>query len=67
MKVFIPAATLVYFFGFAITTNYFYELAFGSKAEKLGIFAIICMSLINSFLASSAIAWLAMPKRRGLF
>ena len=67
IKSFMPGATLVYFFGFAITSNYFYELLLGNKPEQLGSIAILLMSLINAFLASSAVAWLAMPKRRGLF
>jgi hypothetical protein len=67
IKSFMPGSTLVYFFGFAISANYFYEMILGSKPEQLGSLAILAMSLVNAFLASSAVAWLAMPKRRSLF
>jgi hypothetical protein len=67
IKAFMPGATLVYFFGFAITANYFFELVLGSKPDELGSMAILLMSLINAFLAANAIAWFAMPKSRSLF
>jgi hypothetical protein len=67
IKEFMPGATFLYFFGFAITSNYFYAVIFGGQPEELGSLAIISMSLVNGFLAASAVAWLAMPKRRRLF
>jgi len=67
MKERIPAATFVFFFGFAITSKYLYEILLDSKLEHLGFLAIILMSLINAFLAATAIAWAAMPKRWKLF
>ena len=67
IKEYFPPSTLFFFFGFAITSDYLYKLILGSQPENLGGFAILSMSLINAFLASSAIAWLAMPKRRSLF
>jgi len=67
MNSYMPGATLVYFFGFCITANYLYGLILGGEPEKLGSMAILLMSLINAFLASSAVGWLAMPKRRSLF
>ena len=67
IKEFMPGSTLVFFFGFAITSNYFYKVILGSKPEELGSLAIISMSLINAFLLSNAVAWLAMPKRWKIF
>jgi hypothetical protein len=67
MKEHIPAATFVYFFGFAITSKYLYEVLLGSKLGELGFLAIALMALINAFLASAAVAWMAMPKRWKLF
>jgi hypothetical protein len=67
MRELIPGSILVYFFGFAITSSYLYEVFLGRNPEELGSLAIIFMSLINAFLASIAIAWLAMPKSRRLF
>jgi len=63
----IPGATLIYFFGFVITAKYLFVVTMGRDPRELGVLAIIGMSLINAFLASSSIAWLAMPKRRSLF
>lgn len=67
LKELIPSATLIYFFGFAITANYLYELILGRNPQELGSLAILVMSLINAFLASITVAWLAMPKSRRLF
>lgn len=67
MEELIPISTLVYLFGFAITSNYLYKLVLGVNPEEVGTMAIIAMSLINAFLTSIAIAWLAMPKSRRLF
>jgi len=67
MKALLPAATLIYFFGFAITANYTFRWVLGSRPEELGFLAIVVMSLINAFLLSAAMAWLAMPKSRSLF
>ena len=67
LKELIPGAIFVYFFGFLITSNYLYEVILGSNPEEIGSLAIIAMSLINAFLASITIAWLAMPKSRRIF
>jgi hypothetical protein len=67
MKELIPGAPFLYFFGFAITSNYLYEVFLGIKPEELGSMAIILMSLINALLAAFGISWLAMPKRRRIF
>jgi hypothetical protein len=67
MRSLLPGATLVYLFGFAITSNYLYEKLLGNQPEELGSLAILLMSLINAALTSLAVAWLAMPKRRSLF
>lgn len=67
LKELIPGAIFVYFFGFIITSNYIYELILGSNPEEIGSLAIIVMSLINAFLASITVTWLAMPKRWCIF
>jgi hypothetical protein len=67
MKELIPVSFFLYFFGFAITSNYIYEVFLEIPPEELGSLAIIFMSLINAFLASNGVAWLAMPKRRRIF
>ena len=67
MKELIPGAIFLYFFGFAITSSYLYEVFLGIKPEELGSIAIIIMSLINAVLAAFGVSWIAMPKRRGLF
>jgi len=64
---FIPLSTLIYFFGFVITSKYLLILIQRGESKEFGIISIICISLINAVLASSAMAWLAMPKRRKLF
>lgn len=63
----LPGSTLLYFFGFAITSNYLFEVFLGKNPEEIGSLAILFLSLINACLASIAIAWLAMPKSRRLF
>ena len=67
MEELIPISTLVYLFGFAITSNYLYKLTLGVNPEEIGTMAILAMSLINAFLTSVAVAWLAMPKSWRLF
>jgi hypothetical protein len=67
MKELIPGSTFLYFFGFAISSSYLYEVFLGIKPEELGSMAIIFMSLINALLASLGVSWLAMPKRRRIF
>lgn len=67
MLEFIPLSTLIYFFGFVITSKYLLMVILRSDSKEFGVLSIIGMSLINAILASSAMAWLAMPKRRKLF
>jgi hypothetical protein len=38
-----------------------------SELKEFEVLSIISVSLINALLASGAMAWLAMPKRRRLF
>lgn len=67
MKEYLPISTLIYFFGFTITSKYSYELLFRSDPTDSGTLGIIFLSLINALVASCAVGWFAMPKRRSLF
>jgi len=58
---------LIYFFGFVITSKYFFKLILRSEPQEFEVLSVIAVSLINALLASGAMAWLAMPKRRRLF
>lgn len=64
---FIPLSILIYFFGFVITSKYFFMLILRSEPKEFEVLSVIAVSLINALLASGAMAWLAMPKRRRLF
>jgi hypothetical protein len=67
MKEYIPISTLIYFFGFTITSKYLYEFLLKNDPTDTGTLSIIAMSLINALLLSSAVGWFAMPKRRRIF
>jgi len=67
MAEYIPVAILVYFFGFVIVLKSLHSMVTGSELAEFGVLSIIMTSLINAVLASSAVAWLAMPKRSRLF
>jgi hypothetical protein len=64
---FIPLSILIYFFGFVITSKYFFMFILRSELKEFEVLSIIAVSLINALLASGTMAWLAMPKRRRLF
>jgi hypothetical protein len=67
MKEYIPISTLIYFFGFIITSKYLYKFLLRTDPTDVGTLSIIFMSLINALMLSSAVGWFAMPKRRSLF
>jgi hypothetical protein len=67
MKEYLPISTLIYFFGLIITSKYLYKFLLRNEPTDAGTVSIIFMSLINALLLSSAVGWLAIPKRRRLF
>jgi len=67
MKEYLTISTLIYFFGLIITSKYLYKFLLRNEPTDAGTISIIFMSLINALLLSSAVGWLAIPKRRRLF